>query len=69
MDYYTMLVYDYGATMWTPEFGSYDKDEVKEEIQSWIDYEDYKSHQFLIICTGESQDEVQLAVDELNYHI
>jgi len=67
MDYYTMLVYTYGV--WTPEFGSFDKEEVKEEIQSWIDYEDYKSHQFLIICTGESQDEVQLQVDELNHNI
>ena len=66
-NYYTMLLLDCG--FWSPEFGSFDREEVKEEIQCYLDHEDYKPHQFLIICTGESQDEVDLAVDNLNHNI
>lgn len=59
---------------WAIEFGSYDKEEVKEEMRE-RDYQDNQMTgrvhpsqriQYKIITTGDTQAEIQAKVDELN---
>ncbi len=65
--YYTLIILELGQ--WNVQFGSFDKSEVKEELQCWIDsYETPRSH-CLIIATAEDQSAIDKAVNKLNESI
>ena len=70
MIYYTLIVFENGN--WYPQFGSYDKDEVKYERQVWLD-DEYSAFNVKIIKTvteekdgSRYQDSLDKRLDELN---
>ena len=65
MKYYTLLSRENKFSDWNIEFGDYDKDVVKAELESYVDG-DYKKSNLKIICTEPEQYEIYKAVFILN---
>lgn len=63
--YYTLVAFDKLNQKWFIEFGDYDKTVVIFELE---DYKDrgYRAKDLKIITSGETQEEINLAVNELN---
>lgn len=56
--YYTLLIFR--NKKWEPEFGSYDRDDVKQE------QDEYPKKSTKIIITGDAQDMIDAKVNEIN---
>lgn len=63
--YYTLCLRDDGPNSFAPEFGSYDRQEVEEEMASYTE-RDYLKKNARIIVSGDTQAEINKAVEELN---
>lgn len=63
--YHTLLERDGPGSKWFIEFGCYDRETVDDEKQDRID-SGVKSRNLLIISTGETQSNIELAVARLN---
>ena len=64
--YYTLLVRDGSpGCQWSPEFGDYDQDTVKAELDDWRD-QGFKRSELKIIKTAAKQADIMAKVAELN---
>jgi len=63
--YYTLVLRDDGDLRWRIEFGDYDRDTVEAEMESYTDH-DYLKRNAKIIRSGDSQADIDAAVDALN---
>ncbi len=63
-EYDTLLVRFNGK--WTIQFGSYDPQDVKDELQEHLDCGEWKRKDLKIITTGDKQTAINEAVAKLN---
>ncbi|MQW73435.1 hypothetical protein GHK50_20930 [Sinorhizobium medicae] len=64
--YHTLVVIDgTPGCRWSPEFGDYDLETVKDERDDYLD-RGWKRRELQIITTGDTQAEIDAAVAELN---
>jgi hypothetical protein len=63
--YYTLCLRDDGDMRWRPEFGDYDYNIVRAELQSYMEHA-YLKKNAQIITSGDTQAEIDAAVRELN---
>ncbi len=61
--YYTLFICTAGT--WTPEFGDYDREAVKYELQDQRDHGVMRKH-LCIKATGERQADIDATADQLN---
>lgn len=62
--YYTLVLREDGER-WRPEFGSYTRQDVRDEMADYTAY-DYRSCDAKITTSGEAQADIDAAVGELN---
>jgi len=63
--YYSLLVRSNTKSPWCVEFGDYDRDVVMDELRDYM-YHDNKRMNLKIICTGDTQAEINAEVERLN---
>lgn len=63
--YYT-LVERSTSGVWSPQFGDFDRKLVELERQDYIDSGEIKGKNLKIITSGDTQAEIDAAVDKLN---
>ncbi len=63
--YHTLLVRDTRDGDWGIDFGDYDENQVKDEMQVGIDQGEPK-WRFKIVCTSDVQDAIETEVEWMN---
>lgn len=61
--YFTLAVYENGR--WGPQFGDYDRETVKYELEDYVDQGHRRKH-LRIIETGNKQVDVNAGIEALN---
>ena len=61
-NYYTLVVRE--NDQWSPQFGDFNKEVVNDEMDD--SYGEYKKKDLRVICTSESQEQIDTEVRNLN---
>jgi hypothetical protein len=64
--YYTLLVWNADAREWSPEFGDYSEDVVREQGESMTEELSYFDSTWRVIVTDDDQDSIYTEVERLN---
>lgn len=64
--YYSLLVRDDKDSPWGVHFGDYDRECVEDEQRDIVDSDEYAKGNTRIVCTGDTQAEINARVMALN---
>jgi hypothetical protein len=64
--YYTVIEKLAGAREWTPQYGSYDKEDCRQEVECYASICTNPLHSWKLISSGDTQAEINQAVQAVN---